>query len=119
MLRQFVRRFSQVPKGTTLEVGEKLPEYLKHQQGLVLVDFHADWCGPCRFLGPMLEETVKQADAVLLKVNVDESPKVSEHYQIASLPTVMAFKNETQLGGFIGSRDKKFLQTFVQDLASK
>ncbi|KAI8902705.1 thioredoxin-like protein, partial [Globomyces pollinis-pini] len=83
----------------------------------IIVDFHAPWCGPCRFLGPALEQEVARVkNTVLVKVNVDEAPNVAAKFQVASLPTVMVFRNGKVINSFIGSRDKAFVKKFVEDL---
>ncbi len=61
----------------------------------VLVDFYADWCGPCKVMHPMLEELKEKMkdDVIVLKINVDKNAKVSAKYQIQSIPTLILFKN--------------------------
>lgn len=64
-------------------------------KGVVLVDFYADWCGPCRAVAPVLEELSKQYEgkAKFVKVNVDESRNLAVQYQIMGIPTVIVFKD--------------------------
>ncbi len=61
----------------------------------VLLDFWAEWCGPCRMIGPVVEELSKQYEgqAVIGKVNVDENPETAIQYGIRSIPTLLIFKN--------------------------
>ncbi len=61
----------------------------------VLIDFYADWCGPCRVLSPEVQKAAKILgdSAKVLKINVDKNPAVSHAYQIQSIPTLMIFKN--------------------------
>lgn len=59
----------------------------------VLVDFYAPWCGPCRIMGPFVDEVAKEYEgrAVVAKVNVDKNPRLSEFFKIKSIPTILVF----------------------------
>ncbi|MDD3474604.1 MAG: thioredoxin [Candidatus Dojkabacteria bacterium] len=75
--------------------------------GLVLVDFWAPWCAPCRMLGPIIEEVAGEVDGVTVgKLNVDENPMVASQFQIMSIPTVMLFKDGEPVETMIGLRPK-------------
>ncbi|KAI9233438.1 thioredoxin [Podila verticillata NRRL 6337] len=86
----------------------------------VLVDFHADWCGPCRLIDPILREAVSgSGEVTLVRVNVDDCPEVSSKFQIASIPCVMAFKNGEPVEKFVGAIPKKNIQDFVTRHAAR
>ena len=82
----------------------------------VLVDFWASWCGPCRMLSPVIAEIAEEyAGKVKVgKVNVDEQPNLANRYGIASIPTVMLFKNGEVINTSLGYRPKNDLETLLK-----
>ena len=84
-------------------------EELIHQD-LVLVDFYAAWCGPCRMLAPVLEEIAKDNIVKIVKVDVDQHEHIAKKYTIMSVPTLMLFKDgkvKAQISGFMPADDLK------------
>ncbi|MEL7513191.1 MAG: thioredoxin [Pseudomonadota bacterium] len=81
----------------------------------VIVDFWAPWCGPCKTLGPMLEEAVRAAKGAvkMVKVNVDEAQMIAGQLQIQSIPTVYAFHNGQPIDGFQGALPQSEITAFV------
>ena len=81
----------------------------------VLVDFWAEWCGPCKMVGPIVEELAKDfADrAVVGKVNVDEFSALSSKYGITSIPTLMVFKGGKNVDQVVGAQNKTKLKDFL------
>ncbi len=77
----------------------------------VLVDFWAEWCGPCRMVGPIVEEISKEYDgkAVVGKLNVDENPNVAMQFGIRSIPTILFFKNGQLVDKQVGAVPKSAL----------
>ncbi len=82
----------------------------------VLVDFWASWCGPCQMLAPVIAEIAEEyAGKVKVgKVNVDEQPNLANRYGIASIPTVMLFKNGEVVNTSLGYRPKNDLETMLK-----
>lgn len=82
-------------------------EKVLDKEGVVLVDFFANWCGPCKMLTPVIEELSKENNGVgFVKVDVDENGKVAMDYQVQSIPTVMIFKDGELQERFAGFRPK-------------
>ncbi|WP_297404380.1 thioredoxin [uncultured Cetobacterium sp.] len=79
------------------------------KKGIVLVDFWADWCGPCKMLAPILEELSSETSAVIGKVNVDESGDLAGEYGIRSIPTMIIFKDGEKVDQIVGLRQKSEL----------
>jgi putative thioredoxin len=84
----------------------------------VIVDFWAEWCGPCRQLGPILEKLVgdRKGSVVLAKVNVDEAQQLAGYFRIESIPAVLAFKDGEAVNGFVGLLPEADLKKFLDDL---
>lgn len=86
---------------------------LKHE-GVVLVDFWATWCGPCKMIAPIVEEVSKEVNnARFTKVDVDTNPSLANKYQISSIPTLMIFKNGTPVDTLVGFMPKDALKATV------
>jgi thioredoxin 1 len=80
----------------------------------VLVDFYADWCGPCRALSPVLEELARETPgAKIVKVNVDDSPELAARYGVESIPNVMIFRDSRLVAQHTGLANKASLKELI------
>ncbi|MEA4927882.1 MAG: thioredoxin [Candidatus Limiplasma sp.] len=80
----------------------------------VLVDFYADWCGPCRMVSPLVDELSEESDAFKVgKVNVDESPELAARYGVKSIPTLLVLKDGKVAQQAVGARGKDAIRKML------
>lgn len=78
-----------------------------HSEKLVLLDFWASWCGPCRMVSPIVDEiTAERSDIKVCKINVDEQPELAARFGVMSIPTLVVMKNGKVINQAVGARPK-------------
>lgn len=104
----------------TLHLNEQdFDQALSQDKRLIMVDFWAEWCGPCRAIAPALEQLVTEmaGRVTLAKVNVDENPGLAARYGIRSIPTILFFKESKVVGDIIGAVPKGQIKKKLDELA--
>ena len=82
----------------------------------VLVDFWAEWCGPCRMVGPIVDEIASEQEGIkVLKLNVDENPNAARQYGVMSIPTLLVFKDGEPAKRIVGAKPKAALMNDLSD----
>jgi thioredoxin 1 len=96
-------------------------EQVAKSEGVTVVDFWAPWCGPCRMVGPVIEELASEYDGKVrfAKVNVDESPETAGAFGIRSIPTIAFFRDGEPVGAVVGAYPKDALQQAIEDVLAK
>lgn len=96
-----------------LESSEDFTDLVK--EGKVLVDFYADWCGPCKMLSPIVDEVAKEMNEIkVVKVNVDEAQDLAMNYQVMSIPTLVVIKDGKEAKRSVGLIDKSEIKNLVK-----
>ena len=87
-------------------------------KGLVVVDFWAVWCGPCRMVSPIVDELAKdyEGKAKIVKLNTDENPEIASRYQIMGIPTIMFFKDGQGIDKLVGALSKVQYKDKIESL---
>ena len=87
---------------------------LNNKEELVVVDFYANWCGPCRMLAPIITDVCEQHNVKLYKVNTDENEILAKQNGVLALPTVMLFRNGEMVEKFVGFRPHEAIEELIK-----
>ena len=81
----------------------------------VLVDFYANWCGPCKMIRPILEEISKNNTIKIVSINVDEAPDLASEYGVMSIPCLILFEGHKEVARSVGLKSKEELESFIEE----
>ena len=99
---------------SVIKVNSENFEAIKNQNKPVLLDFYADWCGPCRMISPLVEELAEERrDIVVGKVNVDENPELARAFRVSNIPALVVLKNGEVVNQSAGYRPKEKIEALI------
>ena len=101
---------------TNIITDSNFDEEITNSQLPILVDFWAEWCGPCKQIGPILEEIgeAKKDKLKILKLNIDENPQTPQKFGVRGIPTLMLFKDGKLVDTKVGSLPKNMLESWLE-----
>lgn len=94
---------------------ETFSTIINETEGLVLVDFWAEWCGPCKMIAPILEQVAEEGKVQVVKVDVDTEQEIAAKFGIRGIPTLMLFKKSIKVGTKVGALSKSNLDDFISE----
>lgn len=105
------------PKATNITL-QNFNEVVSQKDTAILLDFHASWCGPCKVLGPFVDELAGDFKdrAIIGKINIDQSPQLAQQFKVRSVPTLLFIKNRKVLERINGLVPKPNLAEMMEDL---
>lgn len=89
-------------------------DMINKEEGYVLVDFYASWCGPCKMMAPIVDEFSKKSKIPVYKVNIDEADEIAKNYNVMSIPTFMILKKGEIKDIRVGGMNPEMLEEFVE-----
>ena len=94
---------------------QTFPQEVLQSNETVLVDFYADWCGPCKMLSPVVDEMSEElSDCKVVKLNVDEAPNLAARYNVMSIPTLMVFRQGEAVDRSVGVQSKQHILNMLK-----
>ncbi|WP_144900943.1 thioredoxin [Halobellus captivus] len=91
------------------ELAEAIESY-----DVLLVDFYADWCGPCKMLEPTVQSLAETTDAAVAKVDIDQNQQLAQQYQVRGVPTLLLFSDGEAVEQIVGVRDESSLRSLIE-----
>lgn len=100
---------------SVIKVNKNNFDQLKISEKPVLIDFYADWCGPCRMVSPIVDEIANESDAyVVAKINVDDEPELANLFGVSSIPMLVVMKNGKVVNQAVGARPKEQILSMLK-----
>ena len=100
-----------------LEVTDGNVKEVLEQNEITILDFHAEWCGPCKMLGPIIDElAIDNSDVMIGKINVDGNTVTTKEFGVRGVPSLIFFKNGIEVDRMVGMRSKSILQARLNEL---
>ena len=101
---------------SVLKITKNNFDEIKNASKPVLLDFYADWCGPCRMVSPIVDEIAEERDDVIVgKINVDDQPELANAFGVMSIPTLVVLKNGKIANQATGARPKEMILAMLND----
>ncbi len=101
---------------SVLSVNKNNFNEVKNSEKTVLLDFYADWCGPCRMVSPLVDEIADENPQYLVgKINVDEEPELAEAFGVSSIPMLVVMKNGEIVNQSLGARPKQQILSLLEE----
>ena len=101
---------------SVLSINKDNFDVVKNSEKPVLIDFFADWCGPCRMVSPIVDEIAAENDGILVgKVNVDEEPELAAAFGVSSIPMLVVVKNGEVVNQSVGAKPKQQILAMIEE----
>ena len=101
---------------SVISVNENYFDEIKNSEKIILLDFYADWCGPCRMVSPIVDEIAKEnPDYLVGKINVDNEPKLAQDFDVSSIPVLLVMRDGKIVNQSVGAKTKQQILAMIED----
>ena len=101
---------------SVISVNENNFDEIKNSKKIILLDFYADWCGPCRMVSPIVDEIAKEnPDYLVGKINVDNEPKLAQDFDVSSIPVLLVMRDGKIVNQSVGAKTKQQILAMIED----